>query len=502
MTTAWTDPRRQIAGKIEVNWSKDGSTWVDESERLISLAGKMALALPWRAAGGGGDQDAWTMTAEMRNDGDRYSALNAGSPIYSAIQDNKGHGIPIRFSVGLDDGAGTGNFAYTRQFTGLIDQIAVTSTVNNRASFACLDNSLALAQNKEATTLYTDQTASEWIAKLAGDAGITTLDLDAGIFPIPFLWMSGENIWPEMIKVARAEGGNIFFDVGGTLVYENMEAFSLDARHTISQGTITLDRARDIAPAFSWKDAYNEVAVEYQPRSERGRQIVYESDRAIRLLPGQTQTVPCLLRYPCAAIFDPVAGTDFQCRTETGQDAADDVDMTVLANYAQRVDLEFTNNSSYRLAYVHRLKIRGKPVMGYQSQRLEIAMDDAAIGTDVPKVLPIADNEYLQTHSQANAVGSQVADAVKTARLTYKATDIPGIPGWQPGDLVTVVEAGSGIDDAAFITAINWRFGGGAFRFTQLEAIDAAGWHGYSDDADGYFLLGTDVLGGAKRIFY
>jgi hypothetical protein len=500
MTTAWTDPQRHIAGKLEVNWSKDGSTWVDETERLLSIGGKMETALPWRMAGGGSDQAVWDATAELSG-ADRYSPLNTDSPLYADIQDNKGHGIPIRFSVGLDDGAGTGNFTYTRQFTGLIDQIAVQSTVSDRATFTCLDNSHPLAQNKETTTLYTNNTAAEWIAKLAGDAGITATDLDDGIFPIPFLWLAGENIWPEMVKAARAEGGNVFFDVGGTLVYENMEAFSLDARHTVSQGTITLDRARDIAPAFNWKDAYNGVAIEYQPRVERGRQVVYESDRVVRLLPGETQTVSCLLRYPCAAIFEPVEGVDYQCRTETGQDASDDVSV-VQTNYAQRVDLEFTNDSSYRLVYIHRLRIYGKPIMGYRSQKLEFTMDDAAIGTDVPKVLPLGDNEYLQTRSQAGAVGGPVSDAVKTARLTYTVKDIPGIPGWMPGDRVTVVEEDSGINDEAFITSIKWKFGGGVFRFTQVEAIGAAGWYGYSDDEDGYFLLGTDVLGSSKRVFY
>jgi hypothetical protein len=498
MPPAWTDMGVKIRGKLEANWSLDGSTWVDESPYLAGATGIMALPLPWRAAGGGTAQDAWTIRLEMLN-ADRYSALNDASPLYAYIQDNKGHGVPIRFSVGIDDGGG--GFTYTRQFTGVIDQIAIASTVADRATITCLDNSHPLAQFKQSTTLYTDNTAAEWIAKLAGDAGITDLDLDDGIFPIPYLWMIGENIWPEMVQVARAEGGSVFFDVNGTLVYENMEAFSLDTRHTVSQMTLAPAPAGDLVPAFSWQDAYNRVSVQYQPRSERGRQVVYESDRVIRLLPGETQTVPCLLRYPCASIFEVTLNDDYQCRTETGQDATSDISL-VQTNYAQRVDLEFTNDSSYRLVYIHRLKIRGKPAMGYQSQKVELDMADAAIGTDPVKELPVGGNEYIQTRSQASALAGLLADACKRARLTYVATNVPGVPGRMPGDLITVAEAGSGIDGLAFVTSIDWHYGEGTFLFSKLEAIDAAGWYGYSDDADGYFLLGTDVLGGAKRIFY
>jgi hypothetical protein len=154
--------KRQVKGKLEVNWNKDLSTWTDESERLVTLDNlKMELHLSWKE----GDANPFTAKFTLDNANDRYSSFNSSSPIYANIRYNKGHGIPIRFSIGIYDA--TAGWEYLKQFTGYIDQMDCT-TRENVCTMSCFDNAHRLLQCKISTTMYQNQTVSDFLTVLCG----------------------------------------------------------------------------------------------------------------------------------------------------------------------------------------------------------------------------------------------------------------------------------------------------------------------------------------------
>lgn len=496
MPPAWTDADRKIRGKLEVNWNKDGSTWTDESSNLIGASGSQRMLALWQMAGGGQAQPSWSATFNMRNASDRYSPTNSGSPLYANIRYNKGHGIPIRFSMGLWNGS---SFDYTRLFTGYMDAIGISSTREDRATSACMDNSLPLLQDKKTTTMYLEQYADDWLTVLASEGGVAATDFDEGLFAIPFCWLDDENLWTEMCKAANADGGWLFFDRNGTLTFENAEAWAADARHTSSQLTFSVSRVRDYNLAFQWQDVYNEVIVEYAPRVQKGAAVLYELDEVVRVLPGETRSITARLRFPASSINAPVANKDYYIVSNSGEDLTGDVTVG-LTKYAQRVEVQFASSHAFHVAYVNEFRLSGRPLVGYQALQEKLQSTDSDIGdpsSSTAKTLRVGGNEYIQSVAQARFLAELLRDRSKKARQIFIAREMPAIPTLQPGDRVTAVESGSGLNHAAFLTSINWRYGGGAYG-ADYEMMDAASWYLY----DAYFELGTDTLGSSEKVWY
>src|SRR3972149_10051104 len=143
MPPAWSDAVRHVKGKVEVQWN--GTDWIDESANLISANGDQSLQSVWQSPGSFSPQGPWKASFQFRNASDRSSATNSLSGIYASISTNKGFGVPIRFSMGLWNGS---SFDYARIFTGYVDDISVTSTRDNRATFSWFHNAPPLLPRK------------------------------------------------------------------------------------------------------------------------------------------------------------------------------------------------------------------------------------------------------------------------------------------------------------------------------------------------------------------
>lgn len=495
---AWTDATRRIDGKLEVQW--DGVSWTDESANLITASGVQSMIPVWQSFGSAAVQTPWTATLEMRNATNRYSPLNSGSPIYSNISTNHGHGIAIRFSMGLWNGA---SFDYTRVFTGHIDDMTVLSTARDRATFKCIDNVQPFLQQKHSTTMSQNQRVDQWLNTLATAAGVPSTDFDSGLYVIPYLWLDDENIWTEMNKVAHSEGGWIYFDQNGTLVFKNAEAWIVDSVYTTSQLTLQVTRFKDLALPFEWRNTYNEIVVVYSPRVAIATDTIYQLPEAMALLPGEVRVVTARYTRPAASVNTPVANTDYFIITAAGDDISGSVSVAVSAN-AQRANITFTNNSTTTVAIVSSFRLTGTPVVGAPTQQEKLQATDADIGDPTGsgpvKTYRLENNEYIQTRSQTAFLAEMLRDRLKVGRQTYIVNSYPAIPTLTPGHRVTVLEAASGAGSSdGFIRAINWRYGGGAYR-ANYEVIDASGWFPLSD----YFQLGSSLLGvsGTDKAYY
>lgn len=483
---AWTDASRQIDAKLEVFW--DGATWADESANLISASGKQSILPFWQIAGGAAVQPPWTASFQLRSTSDRYSPLNSSSPIYSDIQTNLGYGVPIRFSAGLWNGS---SYDYTRIFTGYIDNLALSSTQNNRATISAVDNTHAFFQQKSSNEVSQDKRTDEWLTTLANLANVGSTSFDTGLQINPYSWLDDENVWTEMNKVAHGEAGWIYFDRNGVLQFKNNESLVVDTVHKTSQHTFSVSRLRDIAMAFDWRNVYNQIIVIYSPRKEDITDVIYTLPEAFTLSPGEARVVTTRYRRPALSINTPVANTDYHIIDPSGNDLSGSVALVTDFD-GQRGTLTFTNNHTTKLAIVADFTLSGVPLIGSPSQQEEQSVNsdigDATSGTGHKKTFRVEGNEYLQTRAQAAFLTAILSDRLKTARQTYIINGARMIPTLEPGYRVTAAETGSGLNNECFILDVSWSYG--RAWTANYTLINADGWTPYT----AYFEMGTDTL--------
>jgi hypothetical protein len=370
-------------------------------------------------------------------------------------------------------------------------------------TFGCVDNAHKIIQSRHPTTLYVDTPLETFFEIVANDAGIADGDmtLDSGLFSPPYMWTDHEQAWRELCWMAASEGGLVYFDQTGELIYENAESFLSNARHTVSQHTFDVSDSEDFAPQTRHQSTYNEVIVIGMPRAEYGSVKLYEIDSAIKIAPGQTETLDVRLNYPQASLPTPAAGVDYHVRDRAGNSMLGDVTVS-LTKYAQRVEVSIVNSSTTDVAILHDFTLWGRPIVGRQTLQEKFQATDADIGdptVDEQKTLVISRNPYIQLQTQVRMLGEMLMDRVKVSRYWYDVRRAQFIPDLIPMDLVTVVESGSGINDTGFIQSVAWNFSGG-LATADYDIIDAGNWFPYSD----YFILGTDTLGAGstKKAWY
>lgn len=489
---AWTDTTRQINILFEVDWDKNG-VYTDESANVVSAQGTMAMLQIWQSIGGNAVQPSWQLSVELKNQSNRYSPLNAASPINADIATNRGYGIPVKLSVKKVDESPT----LTEQlFAGYIDSMTVTSTRNRRVTINCLDNSHPILQRKVSTTISQNQYADDWIGTLATAANITSTDLDNGLRQIPYVWLDDENVWAEMCQTANADGGFLYFNRSGQLVFRNSESWFLDTVYNTSQHTFTVSNFLDVAQPFDYTNIYNEVVVVYASRVPTLEDTIYTLPRAFDLLPGESRAITARYRYPVTDYITPTSA-DYVIITAGGDDISADVTISVTGS-AQRADVVFTNNNASDVAIISQFKIRGYPLIGEDADQKKYQATDSDIGnptTGELKSFRVTGNAYVQTVEQADLLAMMLRDRLKKGRQSF-TVQAQAIPTLEPGYLVTVSAA---VDVLCYIQSINWSIQNGKYHATY-NLIEATDWFIYSD----YYELGTDAPNAttSQRIYY
>lgn len=488
---SFTDNVRNLEHLLEIKW--DGVSWTDESDNLLSASGVQGSVPIWRLLGGSQPQQPWTATFTLKNVDNRYSPTNSSSPIYAYTSASMLYGIPIRFSMIRP------SVATERVFTGYIDTSG-SSAKNLNFTLHCVDNAHPLMQSRQSTTLYEDQRVDEMLVTLADLVGIGAgaRDFDTGLFVIPFSWLDEESVWTEMNMIAQSEGGTVYFDRNGDLIFESQEAWLSDTKRTTSQHTFLASNIFDVMTPFDWKNVYNRVLVQYEPREISGTVRLYENREPITLQPGQTRTVVMRLSRPASSIESFVNETHYVIVNAGGSDLSGDVTITP-TTYAQRVVVEFENTGS-ELAYVNRFDIYGTPLVGAPTMDRELDAADSDVGdpaSDAIKLLEVGGNPYIQTIEQAEFLSEILRDRVKTARQIYRING-KGYPTLQPLDRVTIQESKAGLNHTGYIQRVSWSYAG-AYNATY-EIIDDTSWLLF--DISDYFVIETSAFDDSHRAYY
>lgn len=479
---SWTDVSRHLSAKLEVQW--DGSAWTDESANLLSAEGGRYAVPLWRLLGRTAEtQKPAHAKFKLSSQADRYSPFNSSSPLYAYISANKGYGIPIRFSLSAD--AGT---SWERVFTGRIDNLAIDSTKENRVTLSALSEAQNLIRKRLSTVMLVNQSPSAIIAYVAALAGITALDLSPGLTTVPFAWLDDESVLKELVKVAQADGGRLFFDRYGTLTYRNVEDWLTQSETSTVQHAFTVSRFRDLGARFDRLNVYNEVVTVYEPRGLSAASVVWSLPEVEKLAPGASKTISARYAKPVSnAALQNAKAIDF-----SGTDKTSSLTVTLSGDYAQQGDITLTNTGGAEYVSVVQLEVAGNPIIGRRSRQVKRSAGTSPIDD---KSLFITRNEFLQTEAQAALVADFVQDVTQVVGTTYRFS-APFIPALEGAYRVSVAEAESGVNAEGVIQSVRWRYDRGTAR-ANYEIIEFE-----IPDKNDYFEIGVSTLNGGKVAFY
>ncbi len=482
---AWTDGVRKIAAKLEVQWS--GTTWTDESAYLISAQGGSPVVQPvWVTTGAVSVSPGQVTLTMMAADG-RYSPFNSGGPLYSSISPTHGYGTRLRLSVGLWGGS-----SYTDEyiFTGRIDAMMTANAATGQVTIRAMDDSAWLQQARQSEPLTRDRDAGAYISQIALAAGITATDIDPGLCLIPDLWLDDEAAFNEMCLLGQAEAGYVMLTRAGTLVFENAETWATKT----SAHSFTVGAFKTLSFTSSWQSIYNRVVVGYADRALVASDDIFSLRKAQVISPGESVTIVAQHKPVYGSITYSVTVTDY-----SGTNMTSSVTATVTATGAQRTTVTFANSNTYYAAVVSVFTLRAMTLSGDDDHEVTRDAAGSALGdpaTGTVKALRLNGNPYLQTEFQAAMLADMLRDRLQYPRAVFTVNS-PGIPTLEPSNLVTLVEAETGINRTAFITGITWTLANGAYN-AAYQLIDAADWY----PAGTWFAFGSSTLNGTHKLFY
>lgn len=498
LATTWAAPVRRVRPKLEIQWN--GSTWTDETARLLSaMSGGSLIRQPQRLPFLGRVEP---MQAEfvLANEDHRFSPENTAGPLYGILQYGFRR-IAVRFSMGIANSAGT--FEYLRQFTGRIDRATPSAMaqasggVQEIIHLSCLDESDALQQAALSTPIWTNLRSDEAIASLA--TGLIGLSLSRGRTIIPYLWLDDEKRWAEIQEIAFADAGWAYVDKEGVLRFETLDDW-LGSGTPVA--TLSADRWWAIEQDEGWENAYTAVEVGYTPRHPAPPRAVYRAHETFILAPGETRVIWANLDTPCLTVLQPEEDVDYIARGAGNLDLGTYLTIGITA-YAQRARVEMTNANTKEHLYIVGFSLRGIPLEAEEEyeERLEAeaqVLADWWRGADANyKVWREVGNPYIQTRQQARRRAGLMRDLLQRPRQLWRVR-CAACPFLEYGDLVTVAHAASGLEANGFIVGITVRWELNAGYVGEYLVLPAEGLFSQAP----YFILGQDTYGDASKAVF
>jgi len=493
---------RLVTPKLQIAW--DGTNFVDETANLKQARGQMKLVAPGSAImSPRGIVDRMTLSLFNRDDpttGRRYSPLNSAGPLYSSIQNGGAYHRPITFDIKIDAGS------FVRIFTGII-KIPNESSPNTKQEATIDVDARSVDENLLQLKLSTSQVRfaanytqgvteadliQQWLLHPEVNWPAEDMLIDNGMFAIQWGWLDDESFMEEAWALAAACGGRLYANPDGKIVFENMAHWLLNSTST---ETFTRANCPTLQMKYDDSDMFSSVTVEASPRAADDEAVLWEPSEELQVPAGGTLNVTARLKYPAFTI----TGISYQGVTLGGTNISSDVSC-MHVDYAQRVELQFTNANTTYAARLYKLQIQGQPVTGAPILE-EVRSSSSAFWTSRAKrSRSLRSNVYIQNRPHAAAIAEFLRDTHEAPTLVYTLGGLQGLPERRLGSLITIDDAEiMGASRDAYITGITWSFSDAGFS-QDLEAVDSAGI--YKHTLDEYFVIGTDELNSAKIVFY
>lgn len=519
LTTTAAAATRKLACKLLVDWDDVGFSdtltgWYDETQYLKEARGNLQ-ALSWqRSVAGIGGGVASSCTLVLRNPdlgggaGLKFSSSNANGPLYSKLGEGKINMVRAVLELGFYDSSTPERL---RQITGYLIS-AKEGYKGRQITLEIRDRAADSALTRAATQLYQHTDAKTYLQALVALFGrdpVASGDqiFDRGAVTVEYQWLDDETLWDEIAIVCEAQAGRIWFDKDGDLHFDDSTHWVKGNTNSyddpcVSQATITVASAADLAPSYDLDSVFNHIIVEYSPRYQGWEQEVYTASEIVTVAPSESNKVHrAQFHDPAIDLITPEAETDYLACTAGGKDITEDVTIS-MSSYGGYAKLQISNANTDYTAYLTKLQIRGTPLLSDNPIKVEVE-DSTSIDKYGRRTWTVRRSPYVQSEPHAQMIADFLLSRFKDPVQIIRLERIPARPWLEPGDRITVQETLSGLDDAYLITEISWQYRANVYNQT-LTAIRVSDLFPYvpGPSSKPYFIVGTTQYGTYGRLFW
>lgn len=461
-----------IPGPQGINSAWNKYLYEDESSNVMGLSYERSYNLPV-----GGVSKALA-DVDLDNTTGRYlpDYMGGTSAIFTAILPRRPMIINTGFKVdGVDQ--------TLPQFVGLLRRQPEVSVRDRQARLAGVDF-IDYVSNKRAdrTTMYTGQRSDVLMETFLSQLGFSTAqyDLDEGRQTINFLLLETDDKYIDVLdKLAKAEGGQIYQDEEGRIIFENRVHWDSSPHNSVVATIYTADVIQSKVPGED--QIINVVEIKGKPLAKQINQLVFSLGASIEIGAGLDKELFVNFDDPMLQVNTPFY-TANTVSDGSGSDVTSSVTIKSSDVFARSAKYTFTNATA-ATAYITDLTIYGRPAKLQEdiNQRSEI---DSSVTAFEERIYTM-ENDFIQSRSQAESLASTILLDYATPNKLQEIT-ILAKPYLQMGDLI----AWQGKD---------WRIWGISSRLDpsygfvqELKLLQR--------EALSYFTIGVSTIGGGDVI--
>ncbi len=321
---------------------------------------------------------------------------------------------------------------------------------------------------------YENKRTDELIVELASLANIEieSISLETGTNTVEFAYFQEGSVWTYMNQVAESEGGRIFFDETGKLIFWNRNHYrnNTDIKYTFDFSNNIIDLSYEI----SKKKVKNYIKVQASPKKKLVNTKIYDDTTNSSIGSGETEEFFCQYNYKeetsiaALNVVVPTIGTDIIANTaENGSGSNISSDISISSYYIFRDSMRLNlHNANASTAYLTTFQIYGDPIVTarYIKEIKEDKNSEAIYDTQKLNI----ENNLITTDSFASDLATQKLAELKDSRDFIKI-DAVGVPYLQLGDMVKVQRSFDGTYEKFIIIENSWSF---QDDFTQTLTLE------------------------------
>jgi len=495
---------------LEVNWNGDGSTFVDETARILSVNWELgrdyASQLTGRSIAG-------KLTAVLRNADGRFASFNASGALYGSLLP----GREVRWRA-------TAPSAQTL-WIGFLAEIRPSRARGDipTATLAAYGPLYWIGDRLTTVAVQASIATGAAIEEILDDAGWPAADrtIDTGQITITRWQADRKQALTALREIEATELLGLIRETrDGKIAWEDAH-HRLLTPHTTSQATFSdasgaalpFDEIEQLDP---WREVYNRFEADVTTFTVQGSATLWTvTGETPDIAPGATRDF--WARYPnpdsatqadhVDAWTTPVENTDYEANSQAdglGTDLSASLTV-VVTKFATAMKIAITNTAAVR-AYLTTLQARGTAV--YKNDPIGVAVEDATSQTAYGKRTYPADGPWFADTQEAldflNYGLSRYKDPTPVLRVGFPATmssdHLTQALARTVSERITVkadatTESGAqlGIDATDF------------FIEREQHEYDLSGWRVRYDLSDaeadaGYWALGISTLGETTRL--
>lgn len=382
-----------------------------------------------------GNYGASQLTLTLDNSDKRFSARNTAGPYHGMILPNRR--LDLEFGFELSDGTtewcDAGRF-FVRKWTS--DSLGRTSVI-------ALDGSQRLSGKWYEAAVREGATVSELIEDLAVAAGVNLVDMaiDATTEVIPYAVFSGASVLSYMKELATANGGCLYFDEAGKLVFDAIGGLGGVIVATLTDSNVVVRCTEEIDEST----VYNLARVTGKRYKEEAESTIWNLQETLSLAVGTTY-VSVRFSGPAVDVQNPVL-----------VDADAHIAISTATYYSQSGLLKIVNAGS-AAEEIRAMTIDGKLLTEDGSLVVESENGDSVTAYGERSV-PVANN-FIQSYAQAKALADAIANGKADPGRYLPELELTcgGLPHLQLGDKIHLHNTHLAVDDDVYVLGMTLRW--------------------------------------------